>query len=104
MTAPTSARPWGWTLPFKTRVHPEAGDWAPACGWAWLGDLDPRLRPAARLLAYLCTRIYAAGPVQMLAFTDVPDPDQAVTAALTGAGLITVHPHPSGLRRWQRPE
>lgn len=91
-----------WTLAAKLRAHPEATDWTPDCGWGWLDGVDEGLWPAARLMAYMCGRIYASGPLGQLEFDDVADPDRVVAHALAEAGVITVLRHISGRQRWQR--
>ena len=80
-------------------VNPD--QWAPPNGWGVLEALDPHLRPAGKLMAYLVSRVDAGGPDWVLSFPDVDDAG-AIQDALEQAGLIELYDTPSGIRRWRR--
>jgi hypothetical protein len=75
--------------------------WAPTSGWEFLDALDPDLRPAGKLMAYLVSTIEAGGPDWTLSFPDIEDAG-AIQDSLERAGLIEVYDTPSGIRRWRR--
>ena len=66
-----------------------------------LERLPEELHHAARVLAYMTTRIEASGPRTALAFPDVDDGEQ-LQQALVEAGLIELYAGPGGIGRWRR--
>jgi len=80
-------------------INPD--QWTPPQGWGFLEALDPHLRPAGKLMAYLVSRIDASGPDWGLSFPDVDDAG-TIQDVLEQTGLIELYDTPSGIRRWRR--
>lgn len=66
-----------------------------------LDGLPAELHHAARVLAYMTTRIESTGPRTALVFPDVDDGDQ-LQRALVEAELIELYEGPGGCSRWRR--
>ena len=91
-----------WTLKAKIRYFPEANSWTPGIGWDWLAQLPTSLQESARFLAYFVEVVHHGGPIDELAFADVPDPWMLQIAALADAGFIEAY-EVAGILRWRRP-
>jgi hypothetical protein len=96
-------RRYAWTVQDRRDALPEAAEWIPLQGWEWLETVPEHLRPSARLLAYIVSRVDGAGPVYRLAFDDVPDPEERVAQALAAGGFIEFVDG-DGMPRWRRCE
>lgn len=78
----------GRLLAYRRVDFVEAEVWEPDIGWSWLEELPAPLRESARHLAYMVCRLSSRGPVSLLAWEDVPDPDRLQTKALVQRGFI----------------
>jgi hypothetical protein len=89
------------TLGWWRTYFPGLAGWTPDQGWRWTDELTDDGKAIAKVLAYVVSRLYASGPVDMLLSADTSSAAEAV-AALERGGLIRVYER-GGVERWERP-
>ena len=89
------------TVDWWRTYFPGLAGWTPDQGWRWTDELTEDGKATAKVLAYVVSRLYASGPVDMLLPADTSSAAEAV-AALERGGLIRVYER-GGVERWQRP-
>lgn len=102
-TRPPASAGWNasyGTLAYWQEVHPEQTNWAPEQGWAWIEGLPEGSEVAARVVAYIVSRLYASGPISMLLLPDAPAGEEIVSA-LERARFLRLYERGS-VERWER--
>lgn len=99
---PVSAK-WGspyGTLAYWEEAHPGLANWQPEQGWAWTHTLSAEGRAAARVVAYIVSRLYASGPIATLLLPDATVGAEVI-GALERAGFLRRYER-RGVERWER--
>ncbi|MEO5664964.1 MAG: competence protein CoiA family protein [Nocardioides sp.] len=79
---------------------PGLAAWTPDQGWHWTDGLTDEGKATAKVLAYVVSRLYASGTVDMLLSADTSSAAEAV-AALERGGLVRFYER-AGVERWER--